>query len=146
MSQRSALAVTVTTLALVIGLIAATSGGARSAAGVNVVSVTPTTRTTSLSTTKINTVVVRRDLRFEVVVRNSDRVRRQVRVTLAVAQPQPSPDRVTVRTFEAQQTKAVSLRTVGPLALGQRLNLTVTVRAGNGATVRRSYPVLFTLR
>jgi hypothetical protein len=129
----------------VTGLIPATSGGAGSAAGVKVVSVTPTTRATSLSTTKLNTVAVRRDLRFKVVIRNSDRVPRQVRVTLAVAQPQPAQPSVAVRAFDAQEIRTVTLKSVGSLAFGQRLKLTVTVRA-NGATLRRSYPVLFTLR
>jgi hypothetical protein len=146
MSQRSVFAVAVAALALVVGLVPATNGGARSAAGVSIVSVTPTTRTTNLSTTKVNTVAVRRDLRYKVVIRNADRVRRQVRVTMAVAQPQPADSATAVRAFRAQETKAVTLKTVGPLALGQRLNLTVTVRAGNGAALRRSYPVIFTLR
>ena len=110
MSQRSAFAVTVALLAVVVGVIPAAGGGARSAAGVNVVSVTPTTRTTGLSATKINTVAVRHDLRFKIVLRNSDRVRRQVHVTLAVAQPQPAPDVVAVRAFGAQETKAITLR------------------------------------
>ncbi len=90
-------------------------------------------------------VAVRHDLGFKVVIRNSDRVRRQVHVTLAVAQPQPAPDVVAVRAFGAQETKAITLKNRGPLAFGQPLKLTVTVRA-NGATLRRSYPVLFTLR
>lgn len=146
MSQRSVLAVTVAALAVVSGLIPATSGGAQSAASASIVAVTPTTRTTSLSTTKINTVAVRRDLRYKVVIRNSDGARREVRVTMAVAQPQPADPVTAVRTFRAGETKAVTLKTVNPLALGQRLNLTVTVRAGNGAALRRSYPVIFTLR
>ena len=51
---------------------------------------------------------------------------------------------VTERAFRAQETKAVTLKTVGPLALGKRLHLIVTVRA-NGTTLRRTYPVIFTL-
>jgi hypothetical protein len=145
MSHRPAFAITVAAFALVLGLMPATSGGAPSAAGVTVVSVTPTTGTTSLSTTKLNTISVSVRLRYKVVVRNSDRVQRQVRVTMAVVQPQPSDSVTAVRAFRARETKAVTLKTAGPLAFGQRLRLTVAVRS-NGATLRRSYPVIFTLR
>ena len=146
MSKRAACAVTTAALALVVGITPATGGGERSTAGLNVVSVTPTTGTTRLSTTKINTVTVTRDLRFKVVIRNLARARRDVRVTLAVAQPQPSPASVVVRAFGAQEAEAVTMRIPNPIALGQALRVTITVRAASGAPVRRSYRVIFTIR